>query len=65
MFCQELERRLALQEQDVAIVKTIKSEVAKVPDLEKELKLLKEDNAFLRSNTSFQLLVGYSGFNFE
>ncbi|KAM9857538.1 LOW QUALITY PROTEIN: mitotic spindle assembly checkpoint protein MAD1 [Aulostomus maculatus] len=46
----ELERRLALQEQDIAIVKTVKSEVAKVPDLEKELKRLKEDNAFLRES---------------
>ena len=50
MFLQELERRLALQEQDIAIVKTVKSEVAKVPDLEKDLKRLREDNAFLRSN---------------
>lgn len=48
---QELERRLALQEQDIAIVKTVKAEVAKVPDLEKELKRLREDNAFLRSDT--------------
>lgn len=51
MVWQELERRLALQEQDVAIMKTVKSEVARVPDLEKELKHLREDNAFLRSNT--------------
>ncbi|XP_034544066.1 mitotic spindle assembly checkpoint protein MAD1 [Notolabrus celidotus] len=46
----ELERRLALQDQDMAIVKTVKSEVAKVPDLEKELKRLREDNAFLRES---------------
>ncbi|XP_020498879.1 mitotic spindle assembly checkpoint protein MAD1 [Labrus bergylta] len=46
----ELERRLTLQEQDIAIVKTVKSEVAKVPDLEKELKRLREDNAFLRES---------------
>ncbi|KAM4750093.1 mitotic spindle assembly checkpoint protein MAD1 isoform 1-T2 [Anableps anableps] len=46
----ELERRLALQEQDFAIVKSVKSEVARVPDLEKELKHLREDNAFLREN---------------
>lgn len=44
------ERRLALQEQDVAIMKTVKSELARVPELEKELKHLREDNAFLRSN---------------
>ncbi|MED6271191.1 hypothetical protein CHARACLAT_017634, partial [Characodon lateralis] len=46
----ELERRLVLQEQDIAIVKSVKSEVARVPDLEKELKRLREDNAFLREN---------------
>uniref|UniRef100_A0A8C5D6X7 Mitotic spindle assembly checkpoint protein MAD1 n=1 Tax=Gouania willdenowi TaxID=441366 RepID=A0A8C5D6X7_GOUWI len=46
----ELERRLVLQEQDIAIVKTVKSEVAKVPDLEKEVKLLRDDNAFLRES---------------
>lgn len=51
MLWQELERRLTLHEQDVAIVKTVKSEAAKVPDLEKELKRLRDDNAFLRSNT--------------
>lgn len=44
------ERSLALQEQDVAIMKTVKSELARVPGLEKELKHLREDNAFLRSN---------------
>lgn len=46
---QELERRLALQEQDVAIMKTVKSELARVPGMEKELKNLREDNSFLRS----------------
>uniref|UniRef100_H3CS51 Mitotic spindle assembly checkpoint protein MAD1 n=1 Tax=Tetraodon nigroviridis TaxID=99883 RepID=H3CS51_TETNG len=44
------ERRLALQEQDVAIMKTVKSELARVPELEKELKHLREDNAFLRDS---------------
>uniref|UniRef100_A0A7N6ADH3 Mitotic spindle assembly checkpoint protein MAD1 n=1 Tax=Anabas testudineus TaxID=64144 RepID=A0A7N6ADH3_ANATE len=52
----ELERRLALQEQDIAIVKTVKTEVAKVPDLEKELKRLRDDNAFLRSYKNCSLL---------
>ncbi|KAF7661647.1 hypothetical protein LDENG_00257180 [Lucifuga dentata] len=46
----ELERCLALQEQDIAIVKTVKSEMARVPDLEKELKRLRDDNGFLREN---------------
>lgn len=45
---QELERRLALQEQDMVIVKTVKSEAARVPDMEKELKHLREENIFLR-----------------
>lgn len=48
---QELERRLALQEQDVTIMKTVKSELARVPELEKELKNLRGDNVFLRSTT--------------
>ncbi|XP_072240818.1 mitotic spindle assembly checkpoint protein MAD1 [Leuresthes tenuis] len=46
----ELERCLALQEQDMAIVKTVKSEAARVPDMEKELKCLRDDNAFLRES---------------
>ncbi|TWW58915.1 Mitotic spindle assembly checkpoint protein MAD1 [Takifugu flavidus] len=46
----ELERRLALQEQDVAIMKTVKSELARVPGMEKELKNLREDNSFLRES---------------
>ncbi|KAM9818944.1 mitotic spindle assembly checkpoint protein MAD1 [Syngnathus typhle] len=44
----ELERRLALQEEDFAIVKSIKSEASRVPDLEKELKRFREENIFLR-----------------
>lgn len=46
----ELERRLAIQEQDISIVKIVKSEVARVPDLEKVLKRLRDDNAFLRES---------------
>lgn len=46
----ELERRLVLKEQDMAIMKTVKSEAARVPDLEKELKRFREDNAFLRES---------------
>uniref|UniRef100_A0A667WJ23 Mitotic spindle assembly checkpoint protein MAD1 n=1 Tax=Myripristis murdjan TaxID=586833 RepID=A0A667WJ23_9TELE len=48
----ELERRLALQEQDVVMVRTMKSEVARVPDMDKELRRLREDNAYLRENSS-------------
>ncbi|XP_057698964.1 mitotic spindle assembly checkpoint protein MAD1 [Corythoichthys intestinalis] len=46
----ELERRLSLQEQDFSIVKSIKSQATRVPDLEKELKLLREENIFLRES---------------
>uniref|UniRef100_A0A8C1SI36 Mitotic spindle assembly checkpoint protein MAD1 n=1 Tax=Cyprinus carpio TaxID=7962 RepID=A0A8C1SI36_CYPCA len=44
----ELERRLALQEQDSVIVKNMKSEVARLPELEREIKRLREENTFLR-----------------
>lgn len=44
----ELERRLALQEQDSVIVKNMKSEVARFPELEREIKRLREENSFLR-----------------
>ncbi|XP_031419294.2 regulator of G-protein signaling 11 [Clupea harengus] len=37
-----------LQEQDSVIVRNMKSEVSRVPDLERELKRLREENAFLR-----------------
>ncbi|XP_077427152.1 mitotic spindle assembly checkpoint protein MAD1 isoform X1 [Vanacampus margaritifer] len=46
----ELERRLSLQEQDFAIVKCVKSEASRMPDLEKELKRLREENVFLRES---------------
>lgn len=45
---QELERRLALQEQDSVIVKNMKSEVARLPEREREIKRLREENTFLR-----------------
>ncbi|XP_052367140.1 mitotic spindle assembly checkpoint protein MAD1 [Oncorhynchus keta] len=44
----ELERKLALQEQDVVIVKNMRSEVARVPDMDKELRQLREENVYLR-----------------
>ncbi|CAM4501434.1 unnamed protein product [Leuciscus chuanchicus] len=44
----ELERRLALQEQDAVIVKNMKSEVARLPELGREIKRLREENSFLR-----------------
>nr|XP_057947621.1 mitotic spindle assembly checkpoint protein MAD1 [Doryrhamphus excisus]XP_057947622.1 mitotic spindle assembly checkpoint protein MAD1 [Doryrhamphus excisus]XP_057947624.1 mitotic spindle assembly checkpoint protein MAD1 [Doryrhamphus excisus] len=50
MKIKELERRLALQEQDAAIVRNVKSEATRVPDLEKEVKRLREENLFLRES---------------
>ncbi|XP_062865888.1 mitotic spindle assembly checkpoint protein MAD1 [Trichomycterus rosablanca] len=44
----ELKRRLALQEQDSVIVKNMKTEVARLPELEKENKRLQEENTYLR-----------------
>ncbi|KAI4876656.1 hypothetical protein NFI96_006687, partial [Prochilodus magdalenae] len=44
----ELKRRLALQEQDSVIVKNMKTEVARLPELEREVKRLQEENLYLR-----------------
>uniref|UniRef100_A0AAR2J7Z8 Mitotic spindle assembly checkpoint protein MAD1 n=1 Tax=Pygocentrus nattereri TaxID=42514 RepID=A0AAR2J7Z8_PYGNA len=44
----ELKRRLVLQEQDSIIVKNMKTEVARLPELEREVKRLQEDNLYLR-----------------
>ncbi|XP_035261025.1 mitotic spindle assembly checkpoint protein MAD1 isoform X1 [Anguilla anguilla] len=44
----ELERRLALQEQDSVIVRNMRAELARVPDMERELKRLREENGYLR-----------------
>uniref|UniRef100_A0A3B1K086 Mitotic spindle assembly checkpoint protein MAD1 n=1 Tax=Astyanax mexicanus TaxID=7994 RepID=A0A3B1K086_ASTMX len=44
----ELKRRLALQEQDSIIVKNMKTEVARLPELEREVKRLQEENLYLR-----------------
>uniref|UniRef100_A0A3P8UR86 Mitotic arrest deficient 1 like 1 n=1 Tax=Cynoglossus semilaevis TaxID=244447 RepID=A0A3P8UR86_CYNSE len=53
----ELERRLALQEQDMAVVTTVKLEVEKVPELENEVKRLQEENNFLSDITeNFRLM---------
>ncbi|CAL8330695.1 unnamed protein product [Merluccius merluccius] len=46
----ELERRLSIQEQDIALVRTMRSEVAKFQDLDKEVCRLREDNAYLRES---------------
>lgn len=37
-----------LQEQEAVIVKNMKSELVRLPKVERELKQLKEENAYLR-----------------
>ncbi|MCI4393459.1 hypothetical protein PGIGA_G00157770 [Pangasianodon gigas] len=44
----ELKRRLELQEQDSIIVKNMKTEVSRLPELKREIKHLQEENAYLR-----------------
>lgn len=45
---QDLEQKLSLQEQDAAIVKNMRSELARLPTMERELRQLREENACLR-----------------
>lgn len=45
---QDLEQKLTLQEQDAAIVKNMRSELARLPTVERELRQLREENACLR-----------------
>lgn len=45
---QDLEQKLSLQEQDAAIVKNMRSELVRLPTLERELRQLREENACLR-----------------
>uniref|UniRef100_A0A670JXJ9 Mitotic spindle assembly checkpoint protein MAD1 n=1 Tax=Podarcis muralis TaxID=64176 RepID=A0A670JXJ9_PODMU len=45
---QDLEQKLALQEQDALIVKNMKMELAQFPKMERELRELREENAYLR-----------------
>lgn len=45
---QDLEQKLSLQEQDAAVVKNMKSELVRLPKLERELKQLREESAYLR-----------------
>ncbi|XP_011885084.1 PREDICTED: mitotic spindle assembly checkpoint protein MAD1 isoform X2 [Cercocebus atys] len=44
----DLEQKLSLQEQDAAIVKNMKSELVRLPRLERELKQLREETTHLR-----------------
>ena len=45
---QDLEQKLSLQEQDAAIVKNMRSELVRLPTMERELRQLREENACLR-----------------
>lgn len=45
---QDLEQKLALQEQDAVIVRSMKSELLRLPTVEQELRQLREENAYLR-----------------
>ncbi|XP_053411509.1 mitotic spindle assembly checkpoint protein MAD1 isoform X2 [Nycticebus coucang] len=44
----DLEQKLSLQEQDAAIVKNMKSELVRLPKVERELRQLREENIRLR-----------------
>ncbi|XP_031194376.1 mitotic spindle assembly checkpoint protein MAD1 isoform X1 [Mastomys coucha] len=44
----DLEQKLCLQEQDAAVVKSMKSELMRMPRMERELKRLREENTHLR-----------------
>uniref|UniRef100_A0A452TMB2 Mitotic arrest deficient 1 like 1 n=1 Tax=Ursus maritimus TaxID=29073 RepID=A0A452TMB2_URSMA len=44
----DLEQKLSLQEQDAAVVKNMKSELLRLPKMERELKQLREESAYLR-----------------
>ncbi|XP_015447982.1 mitotic spindle assembly checkpoint protein MAD1 isoform X4 [Pteropus alecto] len=44
----DLEQKLSLQEQDAVIVRSMKSELVRLPKVEQELKQLREENAYLR-----------------
>ncbi|XP_057551695.1 mitotic spindle assembly checkpoint protein MAD1 isoform X8 [Hippopotamus amphibius kiboko] len=44
----DLEQKLSLQERDAAVVKNMRSELARLPTVERELRQLREENACLR-----------------
>ncbi|XP_061064623.1 mitotic spindle assembly checkpoint protein MAD1 isoform X2 [Eubalaena glacialis] len=44
----DLEQKLSLQEQDAAVVKNMRSELVRLPTMERELRQLREENACLR-----------------
>uniref|UniRef100_A0A5F9CC58 Mitotic arrest deficient 1 like 1 n=1 Tax=Oryctolagus cuniculus TaxID=9986 RepID=A0A5F9CC58_RABIT len=44
----DLEQKLSLQEQDAVVVRSMKSELARLPKMERELKRLQDENSHLR-----------------
>ncbi|KAM6156009.1 mitotic spindle assembly checkpoint protein MAD1 [Rhynchocyon petersi] len=53
----DLEQKLCLQEQDAAVVKNMKSELGRLPKVERELRQLREENARLREAQETQGLL--------
>lgn len=45
---QDLEQKLSQQEHDALIVKNMKAELARFPKMERELRQLREENAYFR-----------------
>lgn len=45
---QDLEQKLSQQEHDAVIVKNMKAELARFPKMERELRQLREENAYFR-----------------
>lgn len=57
---------MALQEQDSVIVKNMKSEVARLPEMEREMKRLREENTFLRyRDTKVSLVDVFNYFEYS
>ncbi|XP_078274630.1 mitotic spindle assembly checkpoint protein MAD1-like isoform X2 [Rhinoraja longicauda] len=53
----DLENKMSQQEQDSVIVKNMRSDLARVPELEKELRQLKEKNEYYREMEDNNLLI--------
>jgi len=45
---QDLEQKFSQQEHDAVIVKNMKTELARFPKMERELRQLREENAYFR-----------------
>lgn len=53
----DLEQKLSLQEQDAVVVRSMKSELARLPKLERELKRLQDENSHLREMSETNVLL--------